>query len=256
MSEEQNQASEVEVAEPQEDSTQESMSEGAESQEQGHKQRPSHDDQERNWKAARESIDKAEKRALEAEYRASQYEKQVTELTTAMKEYLSGGSKKHEVEEEDESDIPTIAVTKKILAREGKKATRAEIESYMAEKAEAEAPDRLKREYSDFDSVVTVENINYLKKHKPVIAASIDRTDGLYNKGVLAYEHIKALGLNKQDSVTSMKQDASRNTAKPVSPNAIAAKNSVGDANVFAKGLTPELKKQLYQEMLDAIKKS
>ena len=52
-----------------------------------------------------------------------------------------------------------------------------------------------------------------------------------------------------------MKRDAEVNSKKPISPNAVGKRSSVDD-NAFANGLTPDLNKQLHQEMIAAIKGS
>ena len=251
MSEEQKtEAENVEVTDPPDNSTQVSEAESQAVQEQDQAQRPSAPDQERNWKAQREKQERLERKNAEKD-------RQIAELTSALKEVVAGKQPAPPPEpEEDDSDIPTVGQTKKIIERKSKKAARQELEEFMAEQRQKEAPDKLKREFSDFNEVVTTENVDYLINNEPEMAALLDKSkDDLYAQGKVAYKFIKNLGLHKKDSVEAMKQDASRNAEKPVSPNAVASRNSVGDANIFARGLTADLKKHLHQEMVDAIKR-
>lgn len=126
-------------------------------------------------------------------------------------------------------------------------------EVYEQEKA-ASIPDRLQNKFEDFNRVVTEENIEKLKHTEPEIYASITAGDDLYAKGVSAYKTLKALGIVKEDPYQQEKAQISQNHGRPVSAQAVKGQGGLADANIFAKGLTPELKKQLQKEMQEAIK--
>jgi hypothetical protein len=244
MSEEFNEAQVVEVAAPQDEGTQASEVETKEVQ------KPSSDEQERNWRSLRQAKE-------EADRKNQAYERQIAEYTSLVKELVVGKQQQNQVPEEveDDADIPTFAQTKKTVRREAEKIAREIVSETLAKREQAEAPRRLVQEYADFDEVVSKENVDYLIKNEPELAAILGSVGDQYNKGKAAYKFIKNLNISKSKDVESMKKDASKNSVKPVSPNAIAGRNSVGDANTFSRGLTPDLKKQLYQEMMDAIKR-
>ena len=128
---------------------------------------------------------------------------------------------------------------------------------YEKEKAQALAetlPDRLKSKFPDFDQVVTEKNIEKLKHAEPELYASIISGNNLYNKGVSAYKTLTALGIVKVDEYKEQKEQVSKNHSKPLSAQAIRGQGALSEANIFAKGLTPDLKKQLQQEMQQAAK--
>lgn len=125
--------------------------------------------------------------------------------------------------------------------------------SYESEK-QASIPDRLKTKYSDFEQVVTKENIDKLKQIEPEMYSSITSGSDLYTKGVSAYKTLKAMGIVKEDHYKSQKEQVHQNHSKPVSTQAIRGQGALSEANMFARGLTPELKKQLQAEMQDALK--
>lgn len=125
--------------------------------------------------------------------------------------------------------------------------------TYEQEKL-ATIPDRLRSKYSDFDQVVSVENIEKLKQTEPELYASITSGNDLYAKGVSAYKTLKAMGIVKEDPYVSQKEQVHKNQTRPVSTQAIKGQGALADANIFAKGLTPELRKQLQQEMSQAVK--
>jgi len=247
MSEEYQEAENVDVAIPQDETTQVIEAESQEYQEPSTVQKPSTEDQDRNWRLLREKAEIAERRA-------SDLERQNAEYIGMVKDFIS--PKKQETEpDEDDSDFATIGHTKKTARREAETISEKMIRKVLDEEKQNRAPQELKNRFADFDEVVTVENVNYLKKNEPELAKSFIDNNDLYSKGVSAYKMIKSLGIHKKDSAEAMKQDSSKNTAKPVSPNAILGRNSVGDANIYARGITPDLKKQYQKEMSDAIKR-
>lgn len=118
----------------------------------------------------------------------------------------------------------------------------------------AAIPDRLRSKFPDFDQVVTKENVEKLKQSEPELFVSIKSGDDLYAKGVSAYKTLRALGIAKDDPYKAQKEQVHQNQSRPLSTQAIKGQGALSEANIFAKGLTPELKKQLQQEMAQAVK--
>lgn len=127
------------------------------------------------------------------------------------------------------------------------------VKSYKQEKVEA-IPSRLTAKFEDFEQVVTQENLDKLKKSEPELYSSITTGKDLYNAGVSAYKTLKATGIVKEDNFKSHKEQVHANHGKPVSAQAIRGQGALSDANIFSKGLTPELKKQLQKEMAESAK--
>jgi len=156
-----------------------------------------------------------------------------------------------EVEEDygfDDDDIVEGKVVKELY----KKLSNLE-KRYEQEKA-ATIPDRLKTKFADFEQVVSAQNIEKLRLDEPEIFASITSGKDLYAKGVSAYKTLKALGISKSEDYQAQKAQVSANQGKPVSAQAIRGQGALSEANIFAKGLTPELKRQLQQEMQESAK--
>lgn len=113
---------------------------------------------------------------------------------------------------------------------------------------------RLKRQYPDFDEVVSSENIEQLKENDPESALIVDSIPNVYTKALAAYKAIKSMNVNRsRDQLfAAEKEKAQRNASKPrpsVSINPQSADNPLSRVNAFADGLTPELEKQLLKEM-------
>lgn len=127
------------------------------------------------------------------------------------------------------------------------------LKKQMYEKEMRAIPDRLKTKFPDFDEIVSKQNIEKLKNTEPEVYSSIISGSDLYAKGVTAYKTLKALGL-ANDSYTSQKEQVHQNHNRPMSTQSIKGQSALSEQNIFAGGLTPELKKQLQKEMADAAK--
>lgn len=117
---------------------------------------------------------------------------------------------------------------------------------------------RLRAQYPDFDQVVTVDNLSMLAYMRPGIAKTIDSDLNLESKAETAYEIIKSLGIYKQTTPQheAEKKRIQENALKPKLSPAVAAQQQgespLSKANMFAEGLTPQLKEQLKREMEQA----
>lgn len=125
--------------------------------------------------------------------------------------------------------------------------------TYEQEKL-ASIPDRLRSKFADFEQVVTVENVEKLKQSEPELYESITSGKDLYAKGVSAYKTLKAMGIVKEDPYVAQKEQVQKNQSRPLSTQAVKGQGALADANIFAKGLTPELRKQMQKEMAEAVK--
>jgi hypothetical protein len=122
----------------------------------------------------------------------------------------------------------------------------------LLQKEIQDIPHRLQAKYNDFEQVVTKENVEKLKQAEPELYASVISGSDLYAKGVAAYKTLKMLGI--ADPYTSEKEKIQRNLSKPGSVSNSSNRSAIHDANAFANGLTPDLRKQLLNEMQQAVK--
>jgi len=97
-----------------------------------------------------------------------------------------------------------------------------------------------------------------LKLTYPELAQTIYNNPDLYTKGASAYTIIKQMGIAPGTSTDLDKERAERNLAKPRPLASVAASQGndspLQRANAFANGLTEDLKKQLHQEMIEAMR--
>lgn len=160
----------------------------------------------------------------------------------------SSPSQREDELEIDDDDIPDGKLVKKLYREID------QLKKTYTQDQQATIPDKLKSKFSDFDQVVTQENVEKLKQTEPELYSSIVSGNNLYAKGVSAYKTLKALGIAKSDPYVDQKKQVQENASRPISTQAIKGQGALSEANIFAKGLTPELKKQLQREMQEAAK--
>lgn len=145
-----------------------------------------------------------------------------------------------------EEDLIEGKHLKKVIAR---------LEQKIQANEQAYIPDRLRSKFTDFDQVVTKENLERLQQSEPELYNTIRSGSDLFQKGVAAYKTLKSLGIiDEQDTYMKNKETVQNNHKKPISAQAIKGQGALHEANIFANGLTPELKKSLLKEMSEAAK--
>lgn len=145
-----------------------------------------------------------------------------------------------------EEDLIEGKHLKKVIAR---------LEQKIQANEQAYIPDRLRSKFTDFDQVVTKENLERLQQSEPELYNTIRSGSDLFQKGVAAYKTLKSLGIiDEQETYMKNKEIVQNNHKKPISAQAIKGQGALHEANIFANGLTPELKKSLLKEMSEAAK--
>lgn len=130
------------------------------------------------------------------------------------------------------------------------------VKQYESQSQSISVEMQLKSKYRDFDDVVNQKTVDKLRDEYPEVFTTIQTSSDLYNKGAAAYRIIKQLGLAGNNTTKTEQQIIKSNTTKPQNPNTSSAPNSpLNQANLFANGLTPELKEKLRRANLEAIRR-
>ena len=133
------------------------------------------------------------------------------------------------------------------------KQQREDLNAYHQQVQATTTETRLRSQFSDFDQVLTAENIEALKKNEPELSSAISSTQDLYTKAVSTYKMIKKLGIYVEDNFEADRELVKKNSLKPkplasVSPQASAS--PLSQANAFANGKpTKEALDRAYKEM-------
>lgn len=180
-----------------------------------------------------------------------------------LKQYLSSINKQSEqLEQEDYLDIKDddfvegkhVKKYVKSIQRDLQETKKA-LQEFNRQSAETTAEIRLKTQFSDFDSVVTKENIQALASSKPSLYRSIMANPDLYDRGFSAYEMIKNSGVI-QDKYLDVDKRIEDNKNKPKSASVMNAQASesplsrTGDYD--RRVLTEERKEQLRRQVEEA----
>lgn len=160
---------------------------------------------------------------------------------------------------EDFTVAPDDLVEGKHLTRYDRKIKELEgqLKSYQEQSTANSVEAKLLSQYPDFEKVVTEENVRLFSTAHPELAKTINSSSDLYNKAVSAYTMIKKLGIKPQNTYDAERAKVHENATKPRSLASVSSQEGdspLTKANAFADGLTEDLKKRLYKEMVDAAK--
>lgn len=198
---------------------------------------PVEDPQERNWKAARLKL-----------------EEQARAMQAMQQELLALRERSHKAPEPEENE-EDFTDTEKRLYREIK-TLKNEVSKAKTRESDT-VVDRLRSKYPDFDTVMDPENINFLKTNNPALAkALVSLKDDPYEQGLAAYDALRTTSWYQGQKHMEEKTKIEQNVKKPLSVQAVRKQGALSEANRFANGLTPELKKALIKEMAEARKGS
>lgn len=218
-------------------------------------------DHKQSWKELREKAELADKYQRERDeyYRVLQQIEQQS--------YMQQQNLQQRATQEDEDDgfdlnnIPDDDLLsgkdlKKVLNKQQKSQQRLYEDMLRQQKVAQEKmlENELKSKYNDFYDVVNTDNIAKLRELRPGLAKSLYLNPDMKEKAEETYMAIRDLGIYRKDEFVKQKEVAQRNFSKPRSVNSVGPQTGdspLNQANAFANGLTKELQKKLYQEMLD-----
>ena len=192
----------------------------------------------------------AEYNWAEARRKTQELERQNREMSDQLARLQQ--NKSPEVDELDalgEGDIVSKAQAKKLA----EKMARQIVQESLKQQHAATAEERARLKFPDYDDVVTKENIELLKQRKPELALSLAHNPDPHAQAVAVYDALKMMG-SVGDPKMAEKKKAAENLEKPRSVNAVTKQSAIGQAHLFENGLTPEVKKQIWKEMQQAMK--
>jgi len=205
-----------------------------------------------NIKNLRESKEREAQRALKAEYERDQ----LIKYFETMKQQANG----QPVQEPNELDIKDDEyidgkhlnkVTKQIQNMQN------ELHQWKQYSEETTAELKLNNEFSDFNSVVTAENVKEFIKRYPEMRSIVQNNDTLYNRGKGTYKAIKKfMGDNLKSNINKSQQTKIQNNSikpRPTSSIQEQQNSPLSKANLFANGYNEDIGKALEDEMYDAI---
>jgi hypothetical protein len=201
-------------------------------------------DKDYNWAAIRE--------ANERYKREAEYERKMREQYEAEIERYRKAQEPQEPDELDslsDDDWMTFSQYKKASERLIQERVNKALQEAEMQRSERELPQRLKTTFPDFDTVVTEQNVQQLIALEPELAQAVEKIGDKYAQAVAAYKYIKAFIPQATADTTKANDKIAKNLGQPKAMGAATASSPLATAASFDKGLTPEMKKQLYAEM-------
>jgi hypothetical protein len=128
------------------------------------------------------------------------------------------------------------------------------LKSELKQRESTSVEDRLKLHYPDYAEVLANENIELINKTDPEFAETLALQQDPYKRVVAAYKFLKRLGIQSNATETIEKKKAIENSQKPLSVQAVGKQSAVGNVGMFENNLTPEMKKQFWKDMQQAMK--
>lgn len=199
------------------------------------------DDQERNWREARRKMQDLERRTQDQE----------DVIRRLQQQQAPNNAVDDDLAKLSDDDIVTAKQARSLAQKMARQVADEAIKQREAQTVE----ERVKNRFSDFDTIVTRENIDQLKQQDPELAASLYAlADDPYAQAVAAYKLLKKTGVGDMSKSQPQKAKAIENSRKPVSVQSVTKTSAISQAHNFENGLTPELMKQLQREMEEAIR--
>ncbi len=203
---------------------------------------PEESDKERNFAAMRERQDALERRLEEKDLEIQAIRQEQQQAQPLQEE--------PEVDELDSisgDEWLTKEQSEKLATRQANTAVDKALEKDRIRRAKEEFPDRIKKDFPDFDQVVSKENVNYLKANKPHLAAALAATQDLLAQAEGAYDAIKMYCPSIQ--VTQDKERAEKNASRP------GTLDAAGPARVQEsdpKRINPDTQARYWKDMQEA----
>jgi hypothetical protein len=178
-----------------------------------------------NWKAFREArkVDRLERQ--EAEKKAQEKEAEIVALKAAMEAAFSKSApspqayqqyyNQNSYDEPEETEDQRIEKKVNALLNAKEEKYRKEAQ----EREQKEYPNRLMKDFPDFNSVVSQENLDYIDYHYPELSRPMQRLQDGYDKWADTYRAIKKFVPNHGN----VKKDSARADLNQMKPKSIAS---------------------------------
>jgi hypothetical protein len=211
-------------------------------------------DKENNMRNLRERAEVAERRAQELQrYLEMQYSQQQPKQPQQVQESVSNFDL--DIDEDGYVDGKKFKKVVQTLFKQ-QQDDRKKYEEALQRNSVSQAEIQLKSQFSDFDSVVSKENLERLAVQKPALYRSIMASQDIYDRGYAAYEMIKSSNISGNDGYAHIDKKLEENRSKPRS--AASASPQAGETPLTRVGdydrrvLTEAKKEQIRRDVAAA----
>lgn len=201
-----------------------------------------------NWKAFKAAREAERKQAEEIAKQAKRSQEEAAALKAALDAALNKSVPVQGYSEEQEESEESL-IEKKVAQALAKK--EAEWRKNREEEELKALPQRIAKDFKDFDDVCSADNLDYLDYHYPEISHALDKLPQSYEKWASIYRTVKKLIPNVDAKKEAAK--AEKNLQKPQSSSSPAASHSGDGASPFR--LDEKRKEENWRRMQRVINK-
>lgn len=169
-----------------------------------------------NWKAFRDQREKERKEKLALEQEAQRKSQEIAALKAAMEAIVSKPELASQSSDLDETEEQRVQKQIKAAVDSALKEKEAREAQDKAKREAQEVPARLEQSFSDFNTVCSTENLDYLEYHHPEVAEAFKGQPDSFHKWANIYKAIKRYIPNAATSNKDMAK-AEKNLTKPQS---------------------------------------
>ncbi|MGD0510669.1 MAG: hypothetical protein ABSA33_02405, partial [Candidatus Micrarchaeaceae archaeon] len=169
-----------------------------------------------NWKAFRDQREKERKEKLALEQEAQRKSQEIAALKAAMEAIVSKPEPASQSSDLDETEEQRVQKQIKAAVDSALKEKEAREAQDKAKREAQEVPARLEQSFSDFNTVCSTENLDYLEYHHPEVAEAFKGQPDSFHKWANIYKAIKRYIPNAATSNKDMAK-AEKNLTKPQS---------------------------------------
>jgi hypothetical protein len=126
-----------------------------------------------------------------------------------------------------------------------------ELNQFKQQQQSTSIEQQLRSKYSDFDKVMTYENISKLRELRPEIASSLHQSADLYNKAAATYTILKEMGIHQENTYDPEKERVANNFNKPQMASSLKkTESALTHASEFSGSrLNEDRKKEIWAQM-------
>jgi hypothetical protein len=196
-----------------------------------------------NFSKLREKAEKAEKKSAELERRLRELSEQVEKSTSRA---TPPPEEEDDLSKLDPEDILTVKQAYKLSEIQATKI----FQETLEQREKSALPEKVRTQFSDFDSVMTEENINKLENDEPGLALACAKAP---NPWEATYKILKKFIVPVKEELSARgDMKLKENMSKPASSNAAGRVTPLSNSNLWSEASRDEL----YKEMMQAARQS
>lgn len=204
---------------------------------------PKEDSQEKNWRETRATLKEQQREIRGLKERLEQREAPREAPRKEEDDYS-------EISRLSKDDLLTVSQAEKLAGFQARKM----IDEALRKKDASQVEERLRLKYTDFDEVLSEDNVEYLIKNEPTLVKSIQNNPDPFVQAEAAYRLAKKFCPGDTMEAKINEKKIEENQKKPLSSNAVKKSGALDQAHMYTNDrvLNPDGRSHYFQQMKEA----